>query len=104
MERTEGLEFSDVLGIRYECADCGAVGHYTLDSVKKLERLEGIGKLVAAIECPTCSALPDEMNLVQLGWVAEASVLLDAVHRLADGQSKEPKPRFKLSFEVRSKA
>lgn len=99
-ERTEGLEFSDVVGIRYKCASCHAVGFYTRDQILKFLKNPN---LIDSLRCPDCSFLPAEGNLARSGWVSDASVLLDAIHRLAATQSSEPKPSIKLSFEVRSK-
>jgi hypothetical protein len=100
-ERTEGLEFSNVVGIRCECADCGE--HYTLDCGKVLDPRD-------FIRCPKCTGLPADrpvpvaMTLTQWDMVTDALVSLGCARRLAATQSKEPRPKVKLSFEVRSKA
>jgi hypothetical protein len=102
MDRTEGLEFSDVVGIRCECANCSE--HYTVD------RIEPGLDMNDLIRCPRCTGLPADrplpvkMNHEQLELVTDALVSLLAIHRLAAKQSSEPKPKFKLSFDVRSKA
>ncbi len=104
MERTKGLEFSDVVGIRCECANCGAVEHYTLD------RIEHGLDMNDWIRCPLCTGLPADrpirivMNPEQMELVSDALASLQAIHRLAATQSREPKPKLKLLLEVRSKA
>lgn len=92
-ERTEPLEFSDIVGIRKECNDCGTVTHYTLSMIAKLN-------LIDAVRCPRCLVLPAEMPS-DWGWMGNASVLLDTIQKLAAMQLKEPRPKFKLSFDVR---
>ena len=99
MERT--IEFSDVVGIRFKCGACGAVGLFTRDQIVRLLKKSN---LMDSLRCPKCKVLPAaELNPAQLEWVSNASVLLDAVHNLAATQSGV-KPIIKLSLAVRSRA
>ena len=101
MERTEGLEFSDVVGIRCECQKC--CKHYTIREIR-------LDLLTNFIRCPLCTGLPADrpvpvaLNDDQRKLVDQVVLSLNAVRELAAAQSSEPKPAIKLSLEVRSKA
>jgi hypothetical protein len=106
--QTDGLEFSDVVGIRCECANANCPRkHYTVKS-----HLEP-GWDMNLIRCPYCTGLPAERPLSpsgpprtpgQLELCHDVLALLQAIPKLAATQSQELRPKVKLSLEVRSKA
>lgn len=93
------MEFSDVVGIRCECANCGE--HYTVGHIKP-DLYDLIRCRLCSIGLPADRPVPVKINPDQRNLINDALGSLRAIHRLAAMQSREPKPKLKLSFEVRS--